>query len=167
MALLLSVAMGVYKVACKLYGVKKDRALAVFLILGVCFAANHGGPGSSAAGGRNAIMMGDPTDCARAVISLEWMKHGMPFMPLMAAANGVFFYLSRKARFQVGDVNPGGVVKAEGTDLLKFVQGLDLDTGECLLNVAGFIRFGLPVTILAWRIQRLRAVFGCRRILSR
>ena len=48
-ALLIPVLMGVYKVTCKMYGVKKDRALAIFLLLGVCFAANHGGPGSPAA----------------------------------------------------------------------------------------------------------------------
>jgi sodium-dependent dicarboxylate transporter 2/3/5 len=48
-ALLIPVLMGVYKVTCKMHGVKKDRALAIFLLLGVCFAANHGGPGSPAA----------------------------------------------------------------------------------------------------------------------
>ena len=41
-----------------MYGVEKDRALALFLILGLCFAANQGGPGSPVAGGRNAIMVG-------------------------------------------------------------------------------------------------------------
>ena len=56
-ALLIPVLMGVYKVTCKIQGVEKDQALAVFLLLGVCFASNHGGPGSPAAGGRNAIMV--------------------------------------------------------------------------------------------------------------
>ena len=49
-ALLIPVLMGVYKVTCKIHGVEKDRALATFLLLGICFAANHGGPGSPAAG---------------------------------------------------------------------------------------------------------------------
>jgi len=57
-ALLIPVLMGIYKVTCRMYGVEKDRALAIFLLLGICFAANHGGPGSPAAGGRNAIMVG-------------------------------------------------------------------------------------------------------------
>lgn len=39
-ALLIPVLMGIYKVTCNMYGVKKDRALAIFLLLGVCFAAN-------------------------------------------------------------------------------------------------------------------------------
>ena len=35
-ALLIPVLMGVYKVTCKMYGIEKDRALAIFLLLGIC-----------------------------------------------------------------------------------------------------------------------------------
>ena len=38
-ALLIPVLMGVYEVSCKMYGVEKDKALAVFLLLGGSFAA--------------------------------------------------------------------------------------------------------------------------------
>ena len=87
-ALLIPVLMGVYKVTCKMYGVEKDQALAVFLLLGICFAANHGGPGSPAAGGRNAIMVGYLMGYGTPISFLEWMKYGMPFVPLMGVIIG-------------------------------------------------------------------------------
>lgn len=57
-ALLIPVILGVYKATCTANGVKQGRVLAIFLLLGVCFTANVGGPASPAAGARNAIMMG-------------------------------------------------------------------------------------------------------------
>ncbi|OQY50180.1 MAG: hypothetical protein B6230_06800 [Desulfobacteraceae bacterium 4572_89] len=57
-ALLIPVVMGIYKETCRAHGVDKDPALATLLLLGLCFAGNIGGPGSPAAGGRNAIMVG-------------------------------------------------------------------------------------------------------------
>ena len=85
-ALLIPVLMGVYKVTCKMYGVEKDRSLAIFLLLGVCFAANHGGPGSPAAGGRNAIMVGYLMEYGHSISFLQWMKYGMPFSPAIRQA---------------------------------------------------------------------------------
>lgn len=119
-ALLIPVLMGVYKVSCKMNGVEKDRALAVFLLLGVCFAANHGGPGSPAAGGRNAIMVGYLMEHGAPISFLEWMKYGMPFVPLMAVVIGAYMYIRLKPRFQVKDVNPSEIVKAEVAGMPKF-----------------------------------------------
>ena len=112
-ALLIPVLMGVYKVTCKMYGVEKDRALAVFLLLGVCFAANHGGPGSPAAGGRNAIMVGYLMEYGDPISFLTWMKYGMPFVPLMGVVIGAYVYIRLKSKFLVKDMNPSEVVKAE------------------------------------------------------
>lgn len=112
-ALLVPVLMGVYKVTCQMHGVKKDRALALFLILGMCFAANHGGPGSPAAGGRNAIMVGYLMANGTPITFMEWMKYGMPFVPVMAASIGLYMYLLLKPKFKVKEVNPSVVVKAE------------------------------------------------------
>jgi len=119
-ALLIPVLMGVYKVTCKMYGVKKDRALAIFLLLGVCFAANHGGPGSPAAGGRNAIMVGYLADYGMPISFLEWMKIGVPFVPVMSWVIGLYMYLRLKPKFVVEGVNPGQVVKAEVENMPKF-----------------------------------------------
>ena len=119
-ALLIPVLMGVYKVTCKMYGVKKDRALAIFLIMGICFAANHGGPGSPAAGGRNAIMVGYLADYGSPITFLEWMKTGLPFVPVMSWVIGLYMYLRLKPRFQVEGVNPGQVVRNEVANMPRF-----------------------------------------------
>ena len=118
-ALLVPVLMGVYKTTCKMYGVEKDRALAVFLILGICFAANHGGPGSPAAGGRNAIMVGYLMEHGATIPFLAWMKYGMPFVPVMACCIGGFMLFIFKRKFKVKDVNPSEVVRAEAAKLGK------------------------------------------------
>jgi len=119
-ALLIPVLMGIYKVTCKMYGVEKDRALAIFLLLGVCFAANHGGPGSPAAGGRNAIMVGYLMEYGASISFLDWMKYGMPFVPLMATVIGGYMYIRLKPKFLVQGVNPSEVVKAEVAKMPKF-----------------------------------------------
>jgi len=119
-ALLIPVLMGVYKVTCKMHGVKKDRALAILLLLGVCFAANQGGPGSPAAGGRNAIMVGYLMEYGMPISFLQWMLHGLPFVPVMAAVIGAYMYIRCKPRFAVADVNPAEVVKSEVANMPKF-----------------------------------------------
>jgi sodium-dependent dicarboxylate transporter 2/3/5 len=112
--------MGVYKVTCRMFGVEKDRALAVFLLLGICFAANHGGPGSPAAGGRNAIMVGYFTAYGAPISFLEWMMYGMPFVPVMGILLGAYMYIVCKRKFKVKDMNPSEVVKAEVARMPKF-----------------------------------------------
>ena len=119
-ALLIPVLMGIYKVTCRMYGVKKDRALAIFLLLGVCFAANHGGPGSPAAGGRNAIMVGYLMEYGYPITFLEWMKTGMPFVPLMAVVIGAYMYIRCKPKFLVKEMDPGKVVRSEVENMPKF-----------------------------------------------
>ena len=119
-ALLIPVLMGVYKVTCRMYGVEKDRALAVFLLLGICFAANHGGPGSPAAGGRNAIMVGYLMGYDQPISFLEWMKYGFLFVPVMGVCLGMYMYLVCKPRFKVKSMNPSEVVKAEVARMPKF-----------------------------------------------
>jgi len=119
-ALLIPALMGVYKVTCKMHGVKKDRALAIFLFLGVCFAANQGGPGSPAAGGRNAIMVGYFMEYGMPISFLQWMKYGLPFVPFMAVVIGAYMYILFKPKFKVPDVNPSEVVKAEVANMPKF-----------------------------------------------
>jgi sodium-dependent dicarboxylate transporter 2/3/5 len=119
-ALLIPVLMGVYKVTCRMFGVEKDRALAIFLLLGICFAANHGGPGSPAAGGRNAIMVGYFTGYGIPISFLEWMMYGMAFVPVMGVIIGAYMYIMLKRKFKVKDMNPSEVVKAEVARMPKF-----------------------------------------------
>lgn len=112
-ALLIPVLMGVYKVTCRMYGVEKDRALALFLVLGMCFAANHGGPGSPAAGGRNAIMVGYLAANGTPISFGDWMMYGMPFVPVAAACIGFYMYLMLRPKFKVKTFNPSEIVLAE------------------------------------------------------
>ncbi|MBA4369190.1 MAG: histidine kinase, partial [Desulfobacterium sp.] len=119
-ALLIPVLMGVYKVTCKMNGVDKDPALGVFLLLGLTFAANVGGPGSPAAGGRNAIMVGFLMDYGAPISFLQWMKTGMAFVPVMSCVIGAYMYIRCKPRFRVPEMDPGEVVRAEVARMPKF-----------------------------------------------
>jgi sodium-dependent dicarboxylate transporter 2/3/5 len=89
--------MGVTRAA----GVKKDRALAVMLILVCCFTANIGGPGSPAAGGRNAVMIGILADYGIQISFGEWVKYGLPFVPVCAIAIAAYFFFAFRNKLQV------------------------------------------------------------------
>jgi solute carrier family 13 (sodium-dependent dicarboxylate transporter), member 2/3/5 len=120
LALLIPVLMGVYKAACRMYGVKKDRALAIFLLLGVCLVAKLGGPVSPAAGGRNAIMVGYLMDYGNPITFGQWMMYGLPFVPVAALAIAAFMYLRLKPEFLVKDINPGEMARTELAGMPKF-----------------------------------------------
>ena len=141
-ALLIPVLMGVYKVTCRMYGVEKDRALAVFLLLGICFAANHGGPGSPAAGGRNAIMVGYLMGYDQPISFLEWMKYGFLFVPVMGVCLGMYMYLLCKPRFKVKGMNPSEVVKAEVARMPKFGGKEAIMAAILVVLVAAWIILG-------------------------
>jgi solute carrier family 13 (sodium-dependent dicarboxylate transporter), member 2/3/5 len=161
-ALLIPVLMGVYKVTCKMHGVKKDRALAIFLLLGVCFAANHGGPGSPAAGGRNAIMVGYLMEYGMPITFLQWMKYGLPFVPFMACVIGAYMYIRFKPKFKVPDVNPSEVVRAEVANMPKF-GGKEAIMGVILvLLITGWITLSKIAGLGGPTLYAVAAMFICR-----
>ena len=161
-ALLIPVLMGIYKVTCKMHGVKKDRALAIFLLLGVCFAANHGGPGSPAAGGRNAIMMGYLMEYGMPITFLQWMKYGLPFVPFMAVVIGAYMYIRLKPRFMVPDVNPSEVVKAEVANMPKFGGKEAVMAVILVLLIIGWIVLGEEAGLGGPTLYAVAAMFLCR-----
>lgn len=163
-ALLIPVLMGVYKVTCRMYGVEKDRALAVFLLLGVCFAANHGGPGSPAAGGRNAIMVGYFMEYGSIISFLNWMKYGMPFVPLMGTVIGAYMYIRCKPRFQVKDINPSEIVKAEVARMPKFGGQEAMMSVILVILVAAWIILGEHSGLGGPTLYAVMAMFLCRII---
>jgi sodium-dependent dicarboxylate transporter 2/3/5 len=163
-ALLIPVLMGVYKVTCRMYGIKKDRALAVFLLLGICFAANHGGPGSPAAGGRNAIMMGYLMGYGTPISFLEWMKYGMPFVPFMGVIVGAFMYIRLKPKFQVQGMNPSEVVKAEVARMPKFGGKEAIMAVILVLLVAAWIILGEEAGLGGPTLYAVMAMFLARII---
>jgi len=124
-ALLCPVLMGVYKATCMAHGVKEDKALALFLLLGLTFAANMGGPGSPAAGGRNAVMVGYFSDFGMPISFTDWIKYGLPLVPILALTVGIFMYIACKRKFKVKNVNPSEVVRREAAKLPK-LRGREL-----------------------------------------
>ncbi len=100
----------VYSTATKAAGIKRDRALMVLFTLSLCFAANSGGPGSPAAGGRNAIMVGILADYGVAPSFGQWVKYGMPLVPVMSFAVGLYFWLAVRPRVKIGKLDVASVV---------------------------------------------------------
>ena len=163
-ALLIPVLMGVYKITCKMYGLEKDKALALFLFLGICFAANQGGPGSPAAGGRNAIMAGYFMEYGMPITFLEWMKYGMPFVPVMAMVIGGYMYVVCKSRFKVKDVDPGEVVRSEVARMPRFA-GKEAAMAVILVGlVAAWMVLGEHSGLGGPTLYAVMAMFLCRII---
>ena len=161
-ALLIPVVMGVYKASCKAHGVEKDRALAIMLLLGLCFAANVGGPGSPAAGGRNAVMVGYLNEMGHPISFASWMIRGLPFVPVMAFVVGLYMYLRCKPNFKVPDMNPSQVIKREVANLPKF-GGKELAMAIILVTmVLMWIFLGKYFDLGGPTLLAVLAMFICR-----
>ncbi|MDY6912494.1 MAG: SLC13 family permease, partial [Chloroflexota bacterium] len=163
-ALLIPVMMGVYKATCIAHGVKTDRALAIFLILGLCFAANVGGPGSPAAGGRNAIMVGYLADAGHPIDFVQWVKCGLPLVPVLALAVGIYMYIRCKPKFLVSSVNPAEVVKREVKRLPAFGGKEAIMTGILVALILAWILLDDVVGLGGATIIAVLAMFLTRLI---
>ena len=140
-ALLVPVMTGVYKATCIAHGVKRDRTLAVFLLLGLSVAANAGGPGSPAAGARNAIMVGYLADAGFPIGFGEWMKYGLPLVPVLGLVVGAYMYIRCKPKLLVTNVCPSDVVKREVAKLPRFGRQEAIMTAILGLLVIAWITF--------------------------
>jgi len=101
----------VYVSAIRASGLKKDRNLMVLMALALCFAANSGGPGSPAAGGRNAIMVGILADYGLSPSFGEWVKYGLPMVPVMSFCVGLYFLIVLGRKVKVSNLNVAREVK--------------------------------------------------------
>jgi sodium-dependent dicarboxylate transporter 2/3/5 len=101
----------VYVSSIRASGLKKDKNLMVMFVLSMCYAANCGGPGSPAAGGRNAVMMGILADYDLAPAFGEWVLYGLPFVPVMAIVIGGYFYIVFRSRIKVKKLNIAEIVQ--------------------------------------------------------
>ncbi|MBU2503118.1 anion permease, partial [bacterium] len=88
-------------------GEDRQRQLLVLFALMLCYASNLGGPGSPAAGGRNAVMIGILTDYGKAPTFAQWMKYGMPFVPVAALVLAAYFFVAFRGRLRAAF--PGGL----------------------------------------------------------
>jgi len=133
-AFILPIIMVVYMVGVRAAKLTKDRSLAVLLILSVCLVANHGGPGSPAAGGRNAVMIGILADYGVAPSFGEWVQYGLPFVPVMALVIATYFFLRFRKSLKVKKLNIAKIVKRESEKIGK-MTGQEYITGAILLAV--------------------------------
>ncbi len=112
----------VYMAGIRAAGLSRDRHLAVLLILSLCFVANQGGPGSPAAGGRNAIMIGILSDYGIAPSFWEWVTYGLPFVPVAALAIAAYFNFTVRRKVKVSTLNVGAIVRRESKKLGKMTR---------------------------------------------
>jgi sodium-dependent dicarboxylate transporter 2/3/5 len=110
-AFLVPMLMMVYTTSTQRAGVRKDPALAVILILALNYAANCGGPGSPAAGGRNAVMVGILSDYGVAPSFGRWVQYGLPFVPVMALVIGLYFYLALRRRVRTPQLDAAAICR--------------------------------------------------------
>jgi sodium-dependent dicarboxylate transporter 2/3/5 len=101
----------VYATAMRSSSLKKDRNLMVLLALSLCFAANSGGPGSPAAGGRNAIMVGILADYGIAPTFGQWVVYGLPLVPVLSFCVGLYFLFALKRKVKVPSLNVAAEVR--------------------------------------------------------
>jgi sodium-dependent dicarboxylate transporter 2/3/5 len=112
----------VYTGAIRAAGISKDKSLAVMLILMLSFVANVGGPGSPAAGGRNAVMLGILTDYGIAPTFGEWVKYGLPSVPMLALAISLYFFLMFRKKIKVKNLNVAAEVRKESEKIGKMTR---------------------------------------------
>jgi len=137
----------VYATSIRAAGVKRDRALAVMFVLSVCFAANCGGPGSPAAGGRNAVMLGILSDYGNAPTFGQWIQYGLPFVPVMALVIGAYFYLMFHRKIKVKTLNVSSIVRDASEKIgpmnkKEYITAFAL-IGLILLWILGSDKFGM------------------------
>jgi sodium-dependent dicarboxylate transporter 2/3/5 len=157
------------------------RQLLVMFALMLCYASNVGGPGSPAAGGRNAVMVGILADYAAAPTFLDWMKYGLPFVPVAGLAVGIYFFCAFRAKIGAEPLDVAAVARGSSERLgpwnreeyvtaatFLLVIGLWIFGGErlgmggpvllglVLLNVLGVMKWN-EITKIHWDVVFLYA----------
>lgn len=143
----------VYASALRATGLKKDRNLMVLMALALCYAANMGGPGSPAAGGRNAIMVGILADYGVAPTFGEWMKYGLPLVPVTSFCVGLYFVLFLRRKVAVPRLNVAAEVRRAAAKIGPMTRGEYVSGAVLLLVVvlwitaSGTLGMGGPVLL--------------------
>ncbi len=116
-AFIAPILMLVYMGAIKTADIKQDKGLVIMLMLMLTFCANIGGPGSPAAGGRNAVMLGIFSDYGIELSFGQWVKMGLPFVPVMALTIAAYFLIVFRKKVKVKSVNVAAEVKREAAKI--------------------------------------------------
>ena len=109
----------VYGAAIQTANITKDKSLAVMMLLFLTFCGNVGGPGSPAAGGRNAVMLGILSDYGEFLSFGQWVKMGLPFVPVMAVVIAAYFFLAFKRKVKVKNLDIAAEVRREAQKIGK------------------------------------------------
>jgi len=121
-AFLAPVLLLVYGGAIRTAGIKKDKSLVVMLFLLLTYTANIGGPGSPAAGGRNAVMIGILADYGIEPTFGQWVKMGLPFVPVMAIVMAAYFYFAFRKKVKVKNLNVAAEVRKEAEKIGRMTR---------------------------------------------
>jgi len=159
----------VYVSSTQAAGIKVDRNLAIVLMLTLTYAANSGGPGSPAAGGRNAVMLGILSDYGIPMDFGQWVIHGLPFVPVMAFVIGLYFYFAVYSKVKVKDINVTEIAREASKKIGPMTQKEYITAAVLLLLITLWIttssRFGMggPV-ILALVLLNVFRIINWRDI---
>ncbi len=134
-AFLAPILMLAYLATIRSAGLTKDKGLVVMMLLLLTYSANLGGPGSPAAGGRNAVMLGILADYDVAPSFGRWVMMGFPFVPVMALAIAGYFYFVFRNRLQVKNVDIAAEVRRESEKIGKMTQDEYRAAGVLILLV--------------------------------
>jgi len=146
-AFIAPILMLVYMGAIKTAGISKDKGLVVMILLTLTFSANIGGPGAPAAGGRNAVMLGIFSDYGVTISFSQWVKMGMPFVPVMALVIAGYFLIVFRNKIKIPSVNIASEVRRESDKIGKMTPDEYKAAGVLLLVIVLWItlshRFGM------------------------
>ncbi len=118
-AFIAPILMMVYLGAIRAAGLEKDKALVVMLLLMLTFCGNVGGPGSPAAGGRNAVMLGIFADYGVQLTFGQWVARGLPFVPVMSLTIAAYFLIVCRKKILSPNVNVAAEVRREAEKIGK------------------------------------------------
>jgi sodium-dependent dicarboxylate transporter 2/3/5 len=151
-AFLAPILLLVYAAAIRSARIEKDRSLLVMMLLLLTFAANVGGPGSPAAGGRNAVMLGILADYGIHPTFGEWVKLGLPFVPVMALVIAGYFFLVFRKRVAIEHLDVAAEVRRESLKIGRMTPDEYKAAGILLLLVLLWTtlssRFGMGGPVL-------------------
>ncbi len=121
-AFMAPILMLVYSAAIRSNNLKEDRHLIVMMLLLLTFASNIGGPGSPAAGGRNAVMLGILSDYGISLSFGTWITMGFPYVPVMALVLSAYFFFAFRGKIKVKSVNVAATVFRESRKIGKMTR---------------------------------------------
>ena len=144
-AFIAPILMLAYMGTIKSAGIKQDRGMVVMLLLMLSFCANIGGPGSPAAGGRNAVMLGIFSDYGIDISFGQWVKMGLPFVPVMSITIALYFLIVFRKKLLVKSVNVAAEVRRESEKIGKMTPDEYKAAGVLILLIVLWISMSSQV----------------------